>query len=258
MKSILDYKYFLNENHPIPLYYQLELIIQNYIKVKDLQEGAVFFSEQELAEQLDVSRPTVNKAIKNLIKKGYLKRKRGMKSVISKPKNISLVFMEELLSFGEMIKKQGYKYNYRTELIERRVAKPSNKIIEALGLQKGEDVILLKRLRYLEEEPIIIVDSYFSLKKFGKLLKLTPIEFEQDLYSILENKFGVKVYKSNREVTAGRMTLEDASLLNVDIWDPCLRLSSVSYDKNLVPFEYFDSIFKGEVCLLKTSLVRKK
>jgi len=258
MKSILDYKYFLNESHPIPLYYQLELIIQNYIKVKDLQEGDVFFSEQELAEQLDVSRPTVNKAIKDLIKKGYLKRKRGRKSVVSRPKNVSLVFMEELLSFGEMIKKQEHKYNYRTELIERRVAKPNNKVIEKLKLNKDEDVILLKRLRYLEEEPIIIVDSYFSLKKYGKLLKLPPVEFEKDLYSIIENQFGVKVYKSDREVTAGRMTLEDASLLNVEIWDPCLRLSSVCCDRSLVPFEYFDSIFKGEVCLLRTSLVREK
>jgi GntR family transcriptional regulator len=258
MKSILDYKYFLNEDHPIPLYYQLELIIQNYIKVKDLQEGNVFFSEQELAEQLDVSRPTVNKAIKNLIKKGYLKRKRGRKSVVSRPKNVSLVFLDKLLSFGEMIKNQGYEYDYRTELIERRVAKPNNKITESLKLEKNEDVVFLKRLRYIEEEPIIIVDSYFSIKKYEKLLKLPPVEFERDLYSIIENHFGVKVYKSDREVTAGRMTLEDAAILNVDIWDPCLRLSAVAYDKDLVPIEYFDSIFKGEACSLKTSLVRNK
>ena len=33
-KNLSVYKNFLNENHATPLYYQLELIIQNYIDVK--------------------------------------------------------------------------------------------------------------------------------------------------------------------------------------------------------------------------------
>jgi len=258
MRSLIDYKYFLNESNPIPLYYQLELIIENYIKVHDLQEGDIFFSEQEISEKLDVSRPTVNKAIRNLIKKDYLKRKRGRKSVISRPKNISLVFMEELLSFGEMIKSQGYNYNYRTELIERKIVKPNHKVKDSLNLERDDDTIFLKRLRYIGEEPIIIVDSYFSLNKYGKLLEISPLEFEKDLYFILQKFFDLEVYKSDRVVTAGRLTLEDASLLNIEIWDPCLKLSAVAFSKDMEPIEYFDSVFKGETCQLKTSLIRKK
>ncbi len=258
MKTLSDYKNRINENHALPLYYQLELIIQNYLEVEDIKEGKEFFSEEEISEQLGISRPTINKAIKSLIKKGYLFRSRGKRPVVNKPDNISLVFMEELLSFGEMIKKQNSSYRPKTMLISRKVIKPTHKITESINLDEGDDVVFLKRLRYVNENPIIIVDSYLSYKKYHKLMEIPLDDFKKDLYSLFKDLFGVLVDRSNREVTASRLTLEDAALLNVDIWEPCLRLYATAYDKNGKPFEYFDSRFKGDNCILRTSLFRKK
>jgi len=262
MKKLSDYKNILNENHALPLYYQLELVIQNYLEVEDIKPGTVFFSEEEISEQLGISRPTANKAIKSLIKKGYLSRKRGKRSITDKPKNISLVFMEELLSFGEMLKKQNNSYSHKTVLVDRKIIKPSHKIITThkiiknINLKEDDDVIFLKRLRYINKEPIIIVDSYLSYNKYHKLMEIPREEFNKDLYFLMKELFGILVHKSNREVTASRMTLEDAALLNVEIWEPCLRLSAIAYDRNGEPFEYFDSRFKGDSCILRTSLRR--
>ncbi len=257
MKNLSNYKSILNENHALPLYYQLELIIQNYLDVAGIEKGTEFFSEEEISEQLGISRPTINKAIKSLIKKGYLVRNRGKRPVVDKPKNISLVFMEELLSFGEMIKKQNSSYKSKTVLISRKVIKPTRKIVESINLNEDDDVIFLKRLRYVNNDPIIIVDSYLSYSKYHKLMEISLEEFKKDLYSLLKELFGVLVGRSNREVTASRLTLEDAALLNVEIWEPCLRLFAIAYDKEGEPFEYFDSRFKGDNCILRTSLIKK-
>lgn len=256
-KNLSAYRSILDENYALPLYYQLELVIKNFLESEDISPGTAFFSEEEIAEQLGVSRPTVNKSIRNLIKKGYLLRSRGKRSVVNKPNNISLVFLEELLSFGEMLKKSNQNFSYKTILIDRKVIKPTHKITKVLNLMENEDVVFLKRLRYVNQEPIIIVDSYLPYNKYFKLLEIPKKEFNKDLYSLIKELFNISVHRSSREVTAVQMTLEDAALLNVEIWESCLRLFAIAYDENEEPFEYFDSRFKGNNCILRSSLLRK-
>ena len=219
--------------------------------------GTIFFSEEEIAEQLDISRPTANKAIKNLIEKGYLSRSRCKRSIVNKMDRVPLVFLQELGSFGEMLKKQNSDYDYKTVLIDRRIMKPNNKVVGYLNLKEGEDVVFIKRLRYINQEPLIIVDSYLPYNDYSKLLEIPPADFSKDLYSLMKELFDISIHKSDREITATRMTLEDAALLNVENWEPCLRLLAVSYDENEKPFEYFNSRFKGNSCILKTSLSKK-
>ncbi len=256
MKDLTAYKKFLNENHAIPLYYQLELIIENYLDIEDIPAGQPFFSEEEIAKQLDVSRPTVNKALRNLIKKGYLIRSRSKRSMVNKINLIPLVVLQELDSFGEMIKKHNINTEYKTKLIERKIIKPNNKVIEYLKLSEDEDILFLKRLRYINQKPLIVVDSYLSFKNYRKLYEIQPTEFHKDLYNLAKELFNINIYRSDRSITAKRMTLEDASLLNEEIWEPCLRIEAVSYTENNKPFEYFDSRFKGDSCILKTKLIR--
>jgi len=256
-KNLSFYKNFLDENHAIPLYYQLELIIQNYIDVEDITPGSVFFSEEEISEQLDISRPTANKAIKSLIEKGYLSRSRCKRSIVNKINRVPLVFLQELGSFGEILKKQDGNYSYNTVLMDRKIIKPNNKIVEYLNLKESEDVIFIKRLRYINQEPLIIVDSFLSYNDYSELLEVPAEDFSKDLYFLMKELFGVSVYKTDREITATRMSLEDAALLDVEIWEPCLKVLAVSYTEDEIPFECFNSRFKGSSCVLKTSLSKR-
>jgi len=256
-KNLSAYKSFLNENHAMPLYYQLELILQNYIDFEDILPGTTFFSEEEIAEQLNVSRPTANKAIRDLIEKRYLSRSRCKRPVVNKINRVPLIFLQELGSFGEILTKHNSNCDYKTVLIERKAIKPSNKVAEYLNLRESENVVFIKRLRYINQEPLIIVDSYLPHNDYHKLLEIPPEDFSRDLYSLMKNLFDISIHRSDREVTATQMTPEDAALLNVEILEPCLRLVAVSYDENEKPFEYFNSRFQGKSCILKTSLLKK-
>lgn len=255
-KDLSEYKKLIKEKVKLPLYCQVELILENFLENENIDSGNSFFSEAEVADQLGVSRPTVNKAFKNLIKKGILTKNRGKRSVVSKIKNIPLVFIEELASFGEMLQKQGVKH--KTVLLERRKETPTLRIKKALNLNPGEKVIYLKRLRYVEEIPIIIVDSYLSYSKYSQLLDVPTKDFSKDLYKIIKNLFNVSIVKSDREVTATNMPLQDANLLNEEIWRPCIRLVAINYIENNEPCEFFDSRLKGQNCILRTSLKKEK
>ena len=252
-KSLTAYKKFLNENHAIPLYHQLEIIIKNYIDSEDIPAGTMFFSEEEIADQMNVSRPTANKAIRNLIKKGYLTRNRCKRSIVSKIKNVPVLFLQELGSFREMLKNHS-ENNYKTSLIERKVKKASGKVSRHLDLEKDKDVVFLRRVRYLNKEPLVIVDSYLPYDDYNRLLEIPESDFERELYFLMKELFDVTIHRSDREITATEMAPEDALLLKVEILEPCLRMTAVSYDADEKPFEYFDSRFKGKNCVLRTSL----
>jgi GntR family transcriptional regulator len=214
----------------------------------------MFFSEEEIADQMDISRPTANKAIRNLIKKGYLTRSRCKRSIVSRINNVPVLFLQELGSFKEMLKNQNGENSYKTSLLGRRIKKANNKISKHLDIEMGEDVIFLRRIRHINEEPLVIVDSYLPYDDYYELLEIKESEFKKELYFLMKKLFGVSIHRSDREITATEMAPEDALLLNTEILEPCLRLTAVSYDTDEKPFEYFDSRFKGKNCVLKTSL----
>lgn len=252
--NLKDYKKIINERAKIPLYYQVELLIENFLENEKINAGESFFSEMEVAEQLGVSRPTVNRAFKSLIEKGILTKNRGKRSIVKEVKNIPLVFMSELSSYGEMLKEQGLRY--KTVLLKREKIKPTPKLIKALNLRDFEEVVYLKRLRYIEEEPIIIVDSYLAYPKYSELLEIPESSFSKDLYKLLKDLFNIYVIRSEREVTATNMSLEDSNLLEEEIWNPCLRLVAIAFSGDNEPCEFFDSRLKGQKCILKSSLNR--
>jgi GntR family transcriptional regulator len=64
----------LNENSPVPLYYQLENMIREEIEGGKYDPGDKIPSERELSEIVGLSRMTIRKAINNLVEKGILKR----------------------------------------------------------------------------------------------------------------------------------------------------------------------------------------
>ena len=92
--------------------------------------------EEEISSQLEVSRPTVNRAINILIKNDYLKRVRGKGTIVQELKGVSLVLMSTLLSFGEMVEKIGL--GYHTDLLERNqensLASVSNALVRATAI----------------------------------------------------------------------------------------------------------------------------
>ena len=57
---------------PSPKYLEIQNLLLQRIKNGDYQEGQLIPKEVNLAEQLNVSRPTVRHAIRNLVQAGYL------------------------------------------------------------------------------------------------------------------------------------------------------------------------------------------
>jgi len=257
MRDLSFYKDMLNEDNSLPLYYQTELLLERYINSENYPFNTFFYSEVEICKMLNVSRPTANRAIKSLINNGILKRDRSKRALVVRHPHVRLVFLSELISFSEMLKKQGIENE--TIIKKREVENVTYKIAEELGLKENDKVIYLKRVRFAKNEPLLAVDSFLSYKKFNKIMDL-PIELfnELDLYKILNKYFNINVIRSEREVTSELFNIEDSELLKVKISEPCLRIISTTFDDKDNPIEYFDSRLIGSKCALISSMKSKK
>lgn len=219
------------------------------------EPGSRFFSEEFIASQLEVSRPTVNKAINILIKNGYLKRDRGRNARFVGSQKIPFVMMNELMSYGQMLNRIGKQY--QTTLIERNLETLSSKMAGKMGMSENQEVVHLKRLRSVDGEPLMLVDSYLPADKFSELMGLEKKQFGNDLYVILDSLFGVEVVRAKRELMATRMTLEAAELLQVDLWEPCMKMVGLAYSASGELVEFFDSSLKGSQCVLVSNLKKR-
>jgi len=251
--NLAEYKAYLTESD-LPLYYQVAYILENFLTSNMIEPGSRFLSEEEISSQLEVSRPTVNRAINILIKNDYLKRVRGKGTIVQKLKGVSLVLMSTLLSFGEMIDKIGLRD--RTRLLDRYQQNSSTSVSNALEIDPGDSVIHLKRLRFIDDKPLIVVDSYLPFSRFSKLLEINEDRFVTDLYSLMREYFNLEIVRAEREVMAARMSLMDAQLLQVELWEPCFRMKGVAYDSDGQAVENFDARLSGTNCLLKSSIER--
>src|SRR5215216_5597326 len=73
----------LDHNSPVPLYYQAARALEKAIEDGRLPRGSKLESELDLAEQLGISRPTMRAALKQLVDKGLLMRRRGIGTIVA-------------------------------------------------------------------------------------------------------------------------------------------------------------------------------
>ena len=76
----------IDRSSPVPLYHQLAEQLRSAIDDGRLQPGDPFENEIALAERLDLSRPTVRRAIQELVGQGLLLRRRGLGTTVANRK----------------------------------------------------------------------------------------------------------------------------------------------------------------------------
>jgi GntR family transcriptional regulator len=243
----------VDRNRAIPLYYQVSELLERIILNGDIRPNERMPPEELLAERYEVSRPTINKAIEILVKKSILRRERG-KGTFARSAEVRLTLMQELASLHEAMKKNNIPF--RTVVLELRHEKAPKNVAERLGCENGVRVFYLKRLRYVEEEPFLLSESYLPQSLFPDLDKVNLAD--RSLYDLLEQKYDVPVVKTERYARAMKASEEDASLLRVPLADPLIQLEGIAFSRRDMRVEYFNTRIRGDRGALSTTLVRTR
>ena len=196
----------LNKSSSVALYQQLVDEIKEMISSGKLSEGDRIMTELELSRNYDISRITVRKAIEILVEEGILIKKQGIGTFVA-GKRLTRN-MGVFMGFSQSCEANGQKPG--TKLLSASLTNPVGSDEKTLGLAENEKVIVLRRLRLIDDVPVILEENHFS-QKYAFLL---GENLERSLYEILE-EHGVKAVGGKRKVSVCYASADEAELLGI-------------------------------------------
>ena len=236
----------LDHSSPVPLYYQAARALEEAIEVGRLPRGSKLDGELDLAEQLGISRPTMRAALKQLVDKGLLIRRRGIGTIVA-PKPVTRAVA--LTSLYDDLKAAGREPRTRVLSLEEVLCPPD--VAEYLGLGTTTPVLRFERLRIAGSDPIAFMCNVVPVG----LIEIEKEDLEQiGLYKLFREN-GITPHVATQRVGARKAGTEEAELLEVEPGDPVLSMTRIAYDTNGRPIEYGSHSYPAESYWLEMMLV---
>ncbi|HEX6290732.1 MAG TPA: GntR family transcriptional regulator [Herpetosiphonaceae bacterium] len=229
----------LNKHSPVPLYLQLKKLLEAQVASGDLPPHGRVPSERELSEQYDISRMTARQALTELIQEGRLYTSRGKGTFVAEPKIRQSV--QALTSFTEDIRSRGFTPT--TRLVRLEMTAASGTLAARLRIAEGSSVVCVERLRLADDEPMALETACLSFVGAERLLAMN---LEGSLYAVLQDTFGIIPCEAVQEFEAMLARPRERALLHLTEGAPVLRIQRTTFDAEQRPFEFVQSIYRGD------------
>ena len=235
----------------LPYYLQLKNILINEIRSGVLKETIP--SERELAEKYHLNRVTVRHTLDELAKEGLILKRKGQPTVIIPSLHMERDYANELISFSEEMERKGLLPSSKVLLFEKRHA--DKNISEKLNIPKGEEIVVLERVRYGNGESFNLGISYLPLS-------FCPSIFDYDfnresLHHVLRSAFGINLVMSYESFEPALPTEREARLLEIPVCSAILSMEGITYSSDGRIVEYFVLKFRGDKAKITVKVFKK-
>ncbi len=222
-----------------PLYAQIQREIELGIATNRLRPGDLVPGEVELAARYGVSRVTVRQALSELVTEGLLYRIQGKGTFVAAPMiqraepNITSFFYE-MRESGRELRAQA-----RSE-----VCKPDPETVRLLQLPPDELVIITRRLRFINNEPLAyqINTTRHALCPGFEHEDLSAQSFQYTL----EIKYGVRIVEADEQLSSIIPDAELARVLEMPTTMPVLVDSRTLYKAGGELIGRAQTFFRGD------------
>jgi len=233
---------------PVPLYHQVAQGLEDAIRSGELPPGTKLDNEIDLANRLNLSRPTMRKAMDQLVQAGLLVRKRGVGTqVVGSQVRRSL----ELTSLHDDLQRTGGKP--ATEVRDLARLPAGDEIAALLGVQPGEEVYHVVRLRTTDGEPLALMENWVPCS----ICELSREQLAQDgLYSIMRAQ-GVGFQLAHQRVGAVGADAFQAEQLGVEPGAALVAMSRTAMDDLGRPVETGRHVYRADKYSFEFTLVQR-
>lgn len=230
----------LDRSSPVPLYHQLAEQLMDGIETGRVKPGDPFENELAMADRLKLSRPTVRRAIGELVSRGLLVRRRGIGTVVA---NRVVHRRAELTSLFDDLSSD--QLRPRTEILSFESRVPNAVAAAELGMRDDTEFLAFSRLRYADDVPLSVMNNWLPLSWPGvENLTAEKLE-EQGLYALLRS-LGIKPSVARQRFAARIPTPEERRLLGVGGRDPVLTMTRRAHASDGAPVEYGVHCYRGD------------
>jgi DNA-binding GntR family transcriptional regulator len=226
----------IDRGSPVPLYHQLAEQLSNAVREGQLEPGDPFENELAMCERLGLSRPTVRRAIQEMVDQGLLVRRRGVGTTVA---NRKVHRRFELSSLFDELKRAG-RAPHTAVLELERVQEP--RAATALDLPESTELLSILRLRLVEDKPLALLHNWLPREYFD----LTREELEATgLYDALRTR-GAKPVVARQSIGARMPTPAERRHLNLRGGQPVLTMTRMAFDVSGKAVEFGDHSYRAE------------
>ncbi|GIF69254.1 GntR family transcriptional regulator [Asanoa ishikariensis] len=223
----------IDRSSPVPLYHQLAEQLRAAIDDGRLQPGDPFENEIALAARLDLSRPTVRRAIAELVSQGLLLRRRGLGTTVANRKVHRRAGLTSL--YDDLAGRHPSTVVLGHELVR------DERIAAELDLPPDVDLLSIVRLRLAGDQPLALLRNWLPPRSAG----VTREELtSHGLYPLLRAR-GVRAVVAHQEIGARTPTAFERRHLGLKATEPVLTMTRSAFDAAGVAVEYGDHSYRA-------------
>lgn len=229
----------LDRSADSPLWTQFRDVLRNRILQGDLVIGEKLPTEAEFGEQFGISRIVVREALGDLVRSGLIYKIRGQGAFVA-ARERDEDFVSTVLGFSDEMERKGL--TVRTQVLAQELRAPNDAEARALGLAQGGQVVALKRLRSVDGELRLLVDTVIPADMAPGLHKMR-LE-NRSLYDVLRRQYGLRIVRAERWIDAVLPDARTRALLQTDALEPLLRIESVAYGPTGRALEHYSALHR--------------
>jgi DNA-binding GntR family transcriptional regulator len=220
----------------LPRYHRIADSLRERIRGGEWSPGAPLPNQRRLARDFGVTLMTLRQALELLERDHLITRRHGLGTFVAAP-TIDYEILK-LRRFAGDLSAQGESVS--TRVLSARPAVTDRRASVALGLAPRARVVVIERLRLVEEHPMSLQRSFLPAG-IGEQV-LTSDLAETPLSQVLEFKLGIVIVRAREAVSAVRLGSREAHVLACPSGAPAFESERVSFDAAGRPV-VFDRVF---------------
>jgi DNA-binding GntR family transcriptional regulator len=236
----------IDRTSPVPLYFQIASRIEQAIVSGQIPPGSRLENEITLGERLNLSRPTVRRALQELVNKGLLVRRRGIGTQVV---HGSVTRKMELTSLYDDLSRGGQHPS--TTLLFHEIIPADDLLAERLSIAEGSSVLHIRRLRLSDETPLAVLENFLP----EEFTDLSTDHLESEgLYQLLRRR-GTTIRVAQQHIGARSATADESRLLGIKSHGPVLTMDRIAYDNSGRAVEFGRHCYRPDRYAFEITLV---
>jgi GntR family transcriptional regulator len=244
---VLDLDLAIDRSSPVPLYHQLAAQLRAAVHDGRLPKGSFLENEIALAQQWHLSRPTVRRAIHDLVDAGLLVRRRGVGTQVVDDQ-VRRKFA--LSSLWDDLAADGIEP--RTEVVAIERVPADEEVAEALHLPLRSEVVHLVRVRSAGAQPLALMHNWLTVEAAGSLT--TEQLTHRGLYDLLREA-GIRPHLAFQRHGAKAADRTEAQHLGMSKGDPLVTMHRVMQDVTGRRVEIARTVYHAEHYSVESTVV---
>lgn len=211
--------------------------LRQQIRSGGLAPGDKLPTQLDLTDEYGVARNTARDALAILVNEGLVEARRpyghfvrGRQRMQHRPQTDLAKHTDDTINAG-FLTEQELAGRRPTQTIDVSIVQPPPEVAERMNLADGENVVVRRRVRYLEGEPFLTNDSYFPASIVEGTEIMAPLNIARGANMVLAER-GYRQVRATDELTCRMPTPAEQQRLEIVPGTPVVHQITRGYDAN--------------------------